>query len=453
MFKSIDDEDITYIQNYIRQKLLRTLNLADENCRGSPKSQPLSEEEKRDLFGQYSSCPSEFEFQRGEIKLIKAMVSHVKKIADSTEGDSKRLHYFRLQNRNLSQLSSTMDRFFRSDHWANAINPEAKKPNNGERGPIQNKSRTHYVLNKLLVAADKNSSRKKEGFRYDDDMKIFSSYVRMLSGPLAYETVQKNLPGALPALSSTNRYVRKSNCRLQEGILRCHELYLFLTSRNLPLLVSLSEDATRIVGRVQYDATTNQLVGFVLPISSSNGLPIPFIYQGRDANEIAKHFSGANPIASFVNAVMAQPIPGGPPFCLLLFGSDNRYTSADVANRWKYIAQELEKLNIAVLTISSDSDPKYNSAMRKLSLLGYESNIFEGNEWFSCGENLNPPFYIQDMTHIGTKLRNFLLRTTNDPKKTAFRFQILRGHKTSSQNFGNFTKSPAFADCSRTKSG
>lgn len=313
-----------------------------------------------------------------------------------------------------------MDRFFRSDHCANAINPEAKKPNNGERRQIQNKSRTHYVLNKLLVAADKNSSRKKEGFRYDDDMKIFSSYVRMLTGPLAYETVQKNLPGALPALSSTNRYVRKSNCRLQEGILRCHELYLFLTSRNLPLLVSLSEDATRIVGRVQYDATTNQLVGFVLPISSSNGLPIPFIYQGRDANEIAKHFSGANPIASFVNAVMAQPIPGGPPFCLLLFGSDNRYTSADVANRWKYIAQELEKLNIAVLTISSDSDPKYNSAMRKLSLLGYESNIFEGNEWFSCGENLNPPFYIQDMTHIGTKLRNFLLRTTNDSKKLPF---------------------------------
>lgn len=84
--------------------------------------------------------------------------------------------------------------------------------------------------------------------------------------------------------------------------------------------------------------------------------------------------------------------------------------SAQITNihhRWSHIISELANLNIKVLSFSSDSDPKYNAAMRRLSNLGFYSN--DVPKWFSCGENIDGPFYIQDTIHIATKIRNFLL--------------------------------------------
>lgn len=74
-------------------------------------------------------------------------------------------------------------------------------------------------------------------------------------------------------------------------------------------------------------------MGFVLPINKSNGLPIPFEYPARNAEEIRKHFFDEKPIASFVNAIMAQPLADTAPFCLLLFGSDSKLPADDVSNR------------------------------------------------------------------------------------------------------------------------
>lgn len=71
------------------------------------------------------------------------------------------------------------------------------------------------------------------------------------------------------------------------------------------------------------------------------------------------------------------------------------------------MTSELVKLGIKVLSISSDSDPKYNAAMRRLSNLGSDSNDFP--TWFSCGQMNGDPFYVQDTIHIATKIRNFLL--------------------------------------------
>lgn len=52
--------------------------------------------------------------------------------------------------------------------------------------------------------------------------------------------------------------------------------------------------------------------------------------------------------------------------------------------------------------------------MRNNSQLGTSSDNFGYIEWFSCGNDyriLDPPFYVQDPTHIITKLRNFILKT------------------------------------------
>lgn len=193
--------------------------------------------------------------------------------------------------------------------------------------------------------------------------------------------------------------------------------------------VSLSEDATRIINRIQYDYQTNQLLGFVLPTDQSTGLPIPFIYKARNAKEMCSHFCNDPKIAKFVNTVIAQPLGGAPPFCLLIYGTDNRYTTDNVAKRWNYISDQLLKQGVHVLTISSDSDPKLNGAMRMNSGLGLDSTEYSVNGLFKCGTNKNPPYYVQDPPHMLTKLRNLLLTTIDKPNKLLFgKFYIQLKH-------------------------
>lgn len=170
----------------------------------------------------------------------------------------------------------------------------------------------------------------------------------MLAGPLAYETIQNNLNLALPSLSATNRYISEMHGILVDGVLRCEALAQYLKKRNLPLIVSLSEDATRINGRVQYDSSLNEIVGFVLPTDDETGMPIAHSFSVRSCEEIIKHFTSSNAIANFINVIMAQPIANVRSFCLLLFSSDGKYSAENVMNRWKFITSELAKIGISL---------------------------------------------------------------------------------------------------------
>lgn len=70
------------------------------------------------------------------------------------------------------------------------------------------------------------------------------------------------------------RCINNTKVRVNEGELRCKELAKFLDDHNTKKEVWLSEDATAIVPKIKYDATTNQIVGILLP-TNENGLPIP----------------------------------------------------------------------------------------------------------------------------------------------------------------------------------
>lgn len=359
---------------------------------------PKPSQSKRDCFGQIFENDSEhFEFMPGERLYIKELVEHVKKIVDDG-GRNKGIGHFQMN----PSVKSTIH------EQTQNTGDEVKSPN----------TRTSYFLDMLQSTANVNSSRKKGGFRFPGDVKRISTYLRMIMGPLAYETIQKNLEFSLPSLSSINRYIKSANCHVIEGILRCQELAIYLRERDLPLVVVLSEDATRIVGRPQYDSSTNQIVGFTLPLSASNGMPIPYSYPARHFTEIHDHFTSGNNVANFLNVIMAQSVAESQPFCLLSYGSDNIYSAHDVKNRWQYIVAELEKVGIKVLGISSDSDPRYNAAMRELSHLGCETD--KKYKWFTCGIKMTPPFYFQDTVHIATKLRNLLMRTISNAKKLPF---------------------------------
>lgn len=111
-------------------------------------------------------------------------------------------------------------------------------------------------------------------------------------------------------------------------------------------------------------------------------MPVPHVYKARTANEIIRHFSKDIPMANYVNTIMAQPLENSAPFCLCVYGTDDCYDAEDVAKLWRYVFQELSKFDIVVLTESSDSDPKNNSAMRINSGLGTNSKKLSMNGHF-----------------------------------------------------------------------
>lgn len=189
------------------------------------------------------------------------------------------------------------------------------------------------ILDKLISHAEKNNSRDKHGHRYDKDVMDIASYWRLVCGKLGYQSLQSNLQSVLPSISSTDRHISKSDAYVVEGALRVDELKQYLAQRQLPNIVALSEDATRITGRIQYDSRSNEIIGFVLPLDSITGMPIPHSYKARNAEEILRHFSNANPIANYAYVVMAQPLADVAPFCLMVFGSDAKFSAENVINR------------------------------------------------------------------------------------------------------------------------
>lgn len=387
-FEDINDDSIDDIEKYVRTKF-RNLMKND------------NEEKKKSFFGEYYANPEKFEFCSKDRSLILKCANYVNYLIAIEKINSK--------FESLCVEDNSVPDFAVSE--GSVANDDIEKRS----------SRTHYFLSLLLADADKNIQRKKEGYRFDDTIKKLASYYRMIAGPLAYETLQRNLELSLPSISSVNRYIRRMNTNIIEGVLRTEELLNYLQERNLPLIIAISEDATRLTGTVQYDARTNQLMGFALPIKSENGMPIPFSFNARNADEMMQHFSNGNDIGNYVNVMMAQPLADVSPFCLLLFSTNSKYSSQDVSNRWDYIEKELHAVNIEVLVFSSDADPKYLSAMRRLSLLGIKSPIFTNKTWFNCGMGfLRKPFQTQDTVHIGGKMRNQMLKTRKNPRKLAF---------------------------------
>lgn len=341
---------------------------------------------------------SKFKFNENERSLILSMPEGLKRIDSIDEATEATI------SRNGKEVGA----------WFS----ESQQANTGPKDvTFKAPAGSENLLCKMLKAAQINSTRPKQGYRYGNDLKRLAVYHRTLAGPMAYKSIQLNLKGCFPSISTTNRYIHRSDHAIVEGVLRCQELKNYLTERNLPLWVCLSEDGTRVENRVQYDNRSAQVIGFVLPLDDRSGTPIPFSYKGRTAIEILQHFSKKNPISHFVNTVMAQPLGDAPAFCLLVFGSDNRYTAMDVAKRWAYISKELAKIGIDVLTVASDSDPKYNSAMRNNSGLGKDSNEYSMNGMFMCDTELRLPFYVQDYPHVATKLRNQFLRTIDNALK------------------------------------
>lgn len=69
-------------------------------------------------------------------------------------------------------------------------------------------SQARSVLDRLLNCAEQNWKKIEHGHQYEETIKLFASYVKMLGGTLLYETIYKNLPTCFPSPTTVNRYLK-----------------------------------------------------------------------------------------------------------------------------------------------------------------------------------------------------------------------------------------------------
>jgi len=282
------------------------------------------------------------------------------------------------------------------------------------------------ILRQLFLNAQNNKDQCPTHRRYPPMLKKIATMVFILAGQMAYELMQQNMPQALPGIRTVQSTIHSEYKTIPEGYFRFDELRQHIDSYHAPLCVSIAEDATRIVGRIDYDNETDRCVGFVLPLDQ-NGLPKGDSFIASSFAAIYAMFKN-NSVAKYAYVYMAQSLANNvPAFCLACLGTDNKFTALTLMQRWKYIVTECNKRNIAVVSFGGDGDSRIMKCMKVSSRLFNmqcdpftacvpSDNLYNATptipnswmEWFFATDGV--PCFVQDTVHVAVKLKSRLLK-------------------------------------------
>jgi len=296
-----------------------------------------------------------------------------------------------------------------------------------QEAPIVKKYSTE-LYNKLLTNAMNNCSLLPTGRRHNETIKKFSLSLWLIVGPAAYKLLHANMPEALPSLSTVKRDAKKRYTIPGEGEFQFDKLVAHLEAYNAERIVSISEDATRVVKRAEYDDTSDRIVGFVLPLDD-DGLPKKDYFGATSLDDIEKMFLNSKKASNAYIYMVQAMSPNVPPFCLALVGTDNCFDANTVLMRWKYIVRECNLRKIQVISFGADGDSRLLTSMRlSLKLHNYLPKQYQHflitnelfpqcqplvipptwSSWFSAKNIVNSTF-VQDTVHLGVKLKARLL--------------------------------------------
>ena len=108
------------------------------------------------------------------------------------------------------------------------------------------------ILKSLMENATRNAGKQNKQRRHTEVLKKFATLLYINAGSMAYQFKQGNIPEALPSLRTVQDIVLLQYEPFLEGQFRFDELRQFLDKYNAPLLVTVSEDATRIISTTPF---------------------------------------------------------------------------------------------------------------------------------------------------------------------------------------------------------
>jgi len=160
------------------------------------------------------------------------------------------------------------------------------------------------MLKQVINNAVSNAQKHPKGRRHPEIIKKLSTSLFIFSGPFAYNFLQQNLGLSLPSLCTVQSHGYSQYTIINEGEFRFDGLLEHIDRYKLSRIVSIGEDATRVISRVEYDSQTDRCVGFVLPINEE-GLPIVNSYLATSYERIEEMFAGSA-IAKYAYVYIAK---------------------------------------------------------------------------------------------------------------------------------------------------
>ncbi len=224
----------------------------------------------------------------------------------------------------------------------------------------------------MMRLADEQAKKKKNGHRFKDGVLLrFAMNVRLFSGRRSYEILHSNLgKGVFPAPSTIEKKLADYHIRVKEGEINLKVLVEFFSQNiDLPKVVCVSEDATAINKRREYDRKTNSIIGSS-GLLNADGFPEPADFVVKNVDDMTNHFNRFEP-ATVAFVVVANPVSGDfPGIRIAAFGSNNKFSATDVKKRANAIERELKKEGIEMLVYSADGDSREMKTMRQKISLG-----------------------------------------------------------------------------------
>lgn len=231
----------------------------------------------------------------------------------------------------------------------------------------------------------------------------------MLGGKKGYTFISQNLH--LPSLTSVKRYINETNDRIQERKL-CTKHLLEKFSEDTPKLMIITEDATKIVPRIVYDAKNYSFMGL-----TDNDTPLRDFHKQNNTPQfknikIAHKSLTEQVLAQYVYVLMAQPLLHGVKATPLLMYAQPKFYWRDVLEQKLALKEYLYTLGIICVAFASDGDSRCLKAM--IEVIGLRS----GHEYFYSDKLwatfFSAPLYFeenkfmvgfQDVDHIINKAR------------------------------------------------
>ncbi len=183
--------------------------------------------------------------------------------------------------------------------------------------------------------------RNPKGNRFHNPILINFAVLALIHGGRQFYEIA-NFQGIFPSISTIEKRISQFKVPTREGEVYVMPVKQFIDYNNLPPVISISEDATVVVGGKEYCSTTNSIFGFSLPLQE-NGLPKSSDAEVGTVADIINMF-GKYDRATSVMVVMAQPLcPNAPAFEVCFFGTNNKFTASDVENRRKRLKTNLKR--------------------------------------------------------------------------------------------------------------
>ena len=316
------------------------------------------------------------------------------------------------------KIMSTIEQL---EHKNDTLTALLQQVRSSETTPYVNSANTisfSNILQELIKNAERNHYKYPTHRRHSEIMRKFATALFLFAGPLSYEFIHQNIPQALPCVRTIQTAIYSEYQVIDEGLFRFDQLKEHIDRYKAPPFVSIGEDTTRVVGRVEYDCATDRCVGFVLPLNS-DGLPVIDAFVAVSFPTMENMFRKVS-VAKYAYVYMAQPLwQNVPPFFLVCFGTDNKFCAEDLLPRWTYITNECSKRGITVLSFGADGDSRLVKCMKISSSFVPSSHSLPTNNlsstiptawenWFHI-----PPIniaFVQDTVHLAVKLKSRLLK-------------------------------------------